>query len=120
MKTWAKVVVAVMVLLLTLLACPMLVVRFADAGLGMSLVLLQFFAVNPLVAILLGILAGTEIKRLWWIPLADALTFPLFFGLAVSDPYVFELYIYSVIYLVLGALAMLVSALVCRWIFKRS
>ena len=68
----------------------------------------SFFAVDPLVVAGLGVLAGTDVRRLWWLPLLSVVCFPLLFGIAVSD-FVWDLYIYSAIYLPIGYCAMLVT-----------
>ena len=59
-----------------------------------------------IVIIALSITAGTDIRRLWWIPLTISALFPLLFGIAISD-FVWDLYFYSAIYLPIGILAML-------------
>ena len=111
MKTFFHSAFAVVILLLTMLGIPVLLVQCAPADLGMSLTLLMFFAVNPIVVMLLSVMAGTNVKRLWWIPFFAAFFFPIFFGIAVGDTSVLELYIYSAIYLAIGLLSMLFSHL---------
>ncbi len=62
--------------------------------------------VNPALVIALSIMAGTELRKLWWIPLAISALFPLLFGAAIGD-LIWELWVYSAIYLPIGLLAML-------------
>ncbi len=85
---------------LTLLA-PFLTTKLAPADSGMAICMILFFAVYPLSVMVLGALTATDIKALFWTPLACALSFPLLFSLAMGGM-VWELYVYSVIYLFLG------------------
>ena len=101
-----KIVIAVSTLIVAMLILPILVVKLAPADFGMALCLILFFAVEPFVVMSLGVMAGTEIRKLWWIPVVSAAVFPLFFGVAVGE-LVVELFVYSAIYLCMGALAML-------------
>ena len=81
---------------LTLLA-PFLTTKLAPADSGLAICMILFFAVYPLSVMVLGALTATDIKAL----LACALSFPLLFSLAMGGM-VWELYVYSVIYLFLG------------------
>ncbi len=107
MKTKAKVLLILAAQILFMLILPLIVIKAEKDGLGaMGLFFLLFFAVYPLLAAVLGILAGTEISLLWWAPIALSALFPLLFSIAIRD-LVWDLYFYSAIYLPIGALAML-------------
>ena len=72
-----------------------------------------FFAVNPVYSALAGFFAGKQVKTFWWIPLLNALLFVcgawLFFDLGES-----AFFIYASIYLALGLIAMIITALVIK------
>ena len=104
MTTLKKAILAVATLLVSMLILPVLVIQFAPADAGMALCFILFFALDPVVVIGLGILSGTELKMLWWIPLVAALAFPLLFAVAIGE-LVFELFLYSALYLCVGLLA---------------
>ena len=106
MKITHKAIVAIGTLIVSMLIVPWIAVKLAEPTWGMSICLFMFFVINPVVSIALGIMAGTEIKRLWWIPPFAALVFPLFFGLVVWS-FVPEMLIYSALYLGVGTAAML-------------
>lgn len=106
MKTIHKAMVAVGALLVSMLIIPWMAVKLAEPTWGMSICLFMFFTINPFVSIALGLMAGTEIRRLWWIPLGTALIFPFLFGLVVWS-FVPEMFIYSALYLGVGTMAML-------------
>ncbi len=106
MKRLHKVMISVVTLIVSMLVVPCLIVRVAPHNWGMALCFLMFFAINPLVVIMLGIMAGTEIKYLWCIPLISALVFPPFFAIAVKE-WVIDLFVYAGLYLCIGVVAML-------------
>ena len=104
--TKKKILVFLAALIFCMLLIPILVINIAPADAGMALCFLLFFAVNPFFVIAFGIVAGTELRKLWWFPVATSAVFPLFFWIAVGD-FVWELWIYSALYFCVGVLAML-------------
>lgn len=85
---------------------------------GIGLWFVSFFAVNPILVIALSIMAGTDLRKLWRIPLAIAALFPLLFGIAIGE-FVWDLYVYSAIYLPIGVLAMLGTHFGTKAVLKR-
>lgn len=110
MKQTTKIVIAISAMLLTMLVIPLLTVQFAPADAGMAVCFILFFAVIPVENLLLGIMAGSHMRRLWWITVAASFGFPILFSFAVGE-LVWELFLYSVIYLCIGAGAMLITHL---------
>ena len=106
MKTGRKILLAALSLFVFMTLIPLLVVKFSPDWAGIGLWFLCFFAVNPILVIVLSIIAGTELGKLWWIPFGIAAAFPLLFGIAISD-FVPDLYVYSAFYLPIGIAAML-------------
>ena len=106
MKALHKVLIAVCSIIVCMLCIPWIATKLAEPTWGMSICLFMFFVINPLLSIVLGLMAGTELNRLWWIPLGGALVFPLFFSLVVWS-FIPELFIYSALYLGVGIAAML-------------
>ena len=106
MKTVYKILLCTAALVFVMLVLPRAVVRLFPSWAGVGLWVCCFFVLNPLTVIGVSILAGTALRRLWWMPLAAAAAFPLLFGVAVGEP-IWDLYIYSAIYLTLGVLTML-------------
>ena len=108
MKRRTKMIVAIGTILVTNLIVPLLIVRLAPAEWGMGLCILLFFAGIPVMEMYWGVLAGSELKKLWWIPVAGAFSFPILFSLAVWGP-VWELFLYSIFYALIGGAAMAVA-----------
>ena len=95
-----------------MIGCPYIAVTFAgDAGMAVCFIL--FFAVNPLFSVICGVFAGTDIKKLWSMPIITAILFLvgvwLFFEMGES-----AFIVYSGCYFAIAATAMAVSAVVKR------
>ena len=105
-KTITKIIITVASLILFMMVLPWVALQFGDGWAVTGLWMFAFFTVNPALVIVLSIMSGTEIRRLWWIPLAIAASFPLLFSAAIGE-LVWDLYVYSAIYLPIGLLAML-------------
>lgn len=117
-KTITKIIITVASLILFMMVLPWLAIKFADGWAVTGLWMFAFFTVNPALVIGLSIMAGTEVRNLWWIPLAISALFPLLFGVAIGD-FVWELYVYSAIYLPIGLLAMLGTHFGMKFALKR-
>ena len=96
---------AVLLVLLSLVLPALFFI--ASAWTGIVLIVILFFIVMPFFSAFVGGLAATDMKRLFWMPLAQAIVFPLLFSLAAKQ-FIWELYIYSLIYLLIGALAFVI------------
>ena len=96
--------------LFLMLGCPWLAVTFAGS-MGMAVCFLLFFSINPLFAVVTGVLAGKKVKRLWSLPIIMA-------GLYLAGVWLFfemgepAFFIYDACYFVISVVAMLVSAFV--------
>ena len=66
---WLAVSVAVM------MALPWLAVTFVQSDAGMACSLLLLFAVNPIYALMTGVFAGKDVRRLWSLPVILAVFF---------------------------------------------
>ena len=106
MKAQTTAIITAITLVLFMLVLPLVAIEMAEEFATIGLWILSFFVLNPLLVICLSIMAGTDIRKLWWTPLVIAALFPLLFGVAIRD-LVWDLYFYSAIYLPLGVLAML-------------
>ena len=103
-----KIVVSVSGIVFVNFLLPLLLVHLAPADWGMGLCIILFFAGIPAASLCWGIAAGSDIKKLWWIPITGAFSFPIFFSLAVWGA-VWELFSYSLFYALIGGAAMAVT-----------
>ncbi len=104
---WSAVSIIIMLML------PYLSVTFVKGDAAMAVCFLLFFAVNPIYSVIIGVFAGKNIKQLWSLPIISAILFLLgtwiFFDLGEI-----AFILYSVIYLILGVISMLISMFVCK------
>jgi hypothetical protein len=105
-----KAITWIILAILLMIGCPWLAVTFAGSA-GMAICFVLFFALNPLFSAMCGAFAGTNIKRLWVLPIITAGLFWvgawLFFE--IGEP---AFLLYCGCYLVIGIVAMLISAFV--------
>ena len=104
---------ASILLIISMLVIPFAIMKLCKPDEAMSYTMLIFFAVNPLTVLGIGVLAGADIKKLFWMPIVASAIFPPFFWLALGE-IVIELYIYSMIYLAIG-----VASAVITHLFKK-
>lgn len=104
---WIGITLAVMFIL------PFAVAKLASECLGMALCMMLFFVIDPSYSIILGIVAGRNIKALWNLPLISAVAFLagtwLFFD--IHEPWFI---VYATTYLCIGVIAMLITNYIKR------
>ena len=100
-KTIIVLLLGMCITALVMLGLPRLAVTLVPADSGMLVSLLLLFAVNPLYAVLVGLVSAENPKILWLLPLAVAEMFVLGAMLAFerADP---SFFLYAGIYLLLG------------------
>lgn len=96
-----------------MLLFPFLAAIFVKGDCGMAICFLLFLGVNPLYFVLTGAYSGTNLKRLWYLPLIAACLFLartwIFFDMGETS-----FLIYAAAYLLIAVFAMLLSIFVCR------
>ena len=97
-----------------MLVLPWLAVTFVPLSSGMAAMMFLFFVVDPICAVVVGAVAGTDIKRMKLLPLIFALLFiaGCWCFLDFGDP---DFFVYAIPYLVLGYGAMYGT----HWLRKR-
>lgn len=96
---------------LVMLLLPWLMVTFVQGPGGLAAVLLLFFAIDPAYAVIVGVIAGKNIRRMWIQPVLCALLFVVGTWL-VFDVGESAFLLYGGVYLALGLCAMGISAFV--------
>lgn len=104
---WIGITLAVMFIL------PFTVAKLASECAGMALCMILFLIINPIYSMILGIVAGRDIKTLWNLPLISAVVFLagawLFFD--IHEPWFIA---YAAIYLCIGVVTMLITKYIKR------
>ena len=88
---------------------PLFLINVARAEAGMLIALILFFVIYPILSAVVGIIAGSEIKSLWFTPILTAVLFWLFSSITYKTAFpVF----YSAIYFIISLTAMLIRFIV--------
>lgn len=109
-----RIIAGIAIMIAVFFLAPFLAVKLLPPMLVMSVFVVLFFAVNPVAMGVLGILAGTDRKKLWWLPVSAAALFPLLHALAIWSAPVWSLYYYSIIYVMLGYLSIAATAFLIK------
>ncbi len=88
-----------------------LTVNYVGGNDGLGMILLLFFVVNPIVSIILGIISGKYFKKLFYIPLVNAI-FYLASAWIFLEPLETDFILYAVVYAVIGIAAAFVTSLI--------
>ncbi len=94
-----------------MLVLPWLAVTLLRGDGGMAACFILFFAVDPIFAVLSGIVAGKEMRKLWVLPLITAVLF-LAGAWLLFDTGEKAFILYALIYLALGTAAMAITFLI--------
>lgn len=105
-----KLTVWTLLAMFLMIGCPWLAVELAGSA-GMAVCFILFFAINPIFSAVCGVFAGEDIKRLWSLPIIAAGLFLvgvwMFFEMGET-----AFLLYCGCYLMIGIIAMLISAFV--------
>lgn len=99
------------IILIAMLIIPLITVNTVKADAGMLVTMMLFFVVHPIVSIITGILAGKDIKFFWVTPILVAGLFWAFSSFTYVTAFPI---IYSLAYLVICTISMLITWLVTR------
>lgn len=99
---WTGITLAVMLIL------PFVVVRVVPQSAGMAMCMMLFYAINPIYSIMLGIVAGQDVRALWTLPLISAAAFlaGAWLFLDIHEPWFIA---YAAVYLGIGVIAMMIA-----------
>ena len=106
-------VISILVSALIMLLFPWCAVTFIKGDGGMAVCFLMFFAINPAASVVIGMISGRNIRASWFLPILSAVLFLLgtwiFFDMGEL-----AFILYAAVYLLLGCVAMLISAFLVR------
>lgn len=101
--------IAIAAITATCWAAPALLVGIAPSDAGMVAMMTLLYALLPIVAIALGVLAASCTRALFWMPAALGIAFALLFPLAVEGSR--DIAFYGIIYAAVSYAAMALSAI---------
>lgn len=108
-----KFLISVLVIIAIMVVLPLVMMHITDSWSALGYLLLCLIAINPVVAISLGVFNGSMFRKLWFIPLIILTVFPLFYWIVLKEV-ILELYIYSAGYAVLNLCAMIITNAVVK------
>lgn len=96
---------------LVMVCLPWLAVTFVQGSGGLAVCLILFFGIDPIMSVAAGLWAGNRMKKLWYLPLANAVLFlaGVWLNFEMGEPYFL---IYAGGYLVIGYAVMLIKAVI--------
>ena len=109
-------IIILAVIVISMLIIPMITIHTVKADAGMLVTLLLFFVVYPIVSVVVGVLAGKDIKFFWACPLVLAVLFWLFSCLTYETAFPI---VYSSAYFVIGTISMIITWLRARGLAKK-
>lgn len=101
-----RLIVILAILVTAMLIIPLVAVNTVKADAGMLVAMMLFFLVYPAFSIVIGIIAGKDIKFFWFTPLLIAGLFWAFSSLTYKTAFPI---VYSAIYFVVSAISMVIT-----------
>lgn len=101
-----RAIVIFAIIVAAMLIIPLVAVNTVKADAGMLVAMMLFFLVYPAVSIVIGIIAGKDIKFFWFTPLLIAGLFWAFSTLTYNTAFPI---VYSAIYLAVSAISMVIT-----------
>lgn len=98
-------------IVITMLVVPLIAVNTVKADVGMFVAMMLFFLAYPAVSIVIGILAGRDIKFFCFSPILVAGLFWAFSSLTYETAFPI---VYSAIYLAVSAISMLITGAITK------
>lgn len=114
-----KLLICLGIFLLAIILCPLGFVLLSQIGAweGIGFIFILNLLLYPIAFVGMGIVAGTDIKKLWFVPVAASILYLPAMWLVLRS-FVIEFTVYAVIYLIIAVVAMLITHSVIRMIRK--
>lgn len=101
-----RIIMILTLIIISMLIVPLIVINTVKADAGMLLVIILFFCIYPVVSAFVGVIAGKDIKHLWLAPILVAILFWIFSSITYKSAFPF---VYSVAYLIISAIGMIIT-----------
>lgn len=113
MNLKCKLIIITITLLVILFFIPLVLINIVKLHDVMGIMMLLFFVVNIISAMIVNLIVGQDIKKLWWLPILFSLVFLLSYWIVLNE-IIIDLMIYAFIYLILGIVFMIISYFVTK------
>ena len=104
-----KAAVFLVVTAMVMLVLPWLTVSFGNGMSFMAVCVILFFAADPVCLAVSGMIAGGDVKKLWWLPVVSALLY-LIGAWAFFELWETAFLLYAAAYLIIGIVSMTITA----------
>ena len=107
-----SIIIATMIFVLLIL--PLTFINLAQPHEFMGVMILLFFVVNPIAAVIVSSMVGKDIKKLWWLPMMFCIIFLLSYWFVLKE-IILDLIVYAIMYLIIGLIFMFISLFVASF-----
>ncbi len=95
--------------IISMLIIPIITINTVKADAGMLVTLMLFFAVYPVVSVVIGIISGEDVKHFWFSPAFIAVLFWVFSSFTYKTAFPV---LYSILYFLLCLISMLMASFI--------
>jgi len=113
-----KVISSFVAMLIIFIILPLIFVKISKPYEFMGIMVFLFFVVNPITAAIINSMIGSDVKKMWWMPILLCIIFLLSYWLVLGE-IILDLIFYSVFYLIIGIIFMCISLVITNKKKKR-
>jgi len=106
-----KVISSFVAMLIIFIILPLIFVKISKPYEFMGIMVFLFFVVNPITAAIINSMIGSDVKKMWWMPILLCIIFLLSYWLVLGE-IILDLIFYSVFYLIIGIIFMCISLVI--------
>lgn len=103
-----KIFMLFMIIFILMFIIPLIIVKLFNHTSVLGCLILLLMIIYPIFSIVVGIIVGKNLKKLWYIPLIIFIIFPMLYWI-VLETIEFDFYIYSFGYFVISSLVMVIT-----------
>ena len=111
-----KILYSMLSIIIIMVLLPVIAVFTVRSDMGMAVMIILLFTVNPLFSVMLGIIAGGDFKRMWYIPFLSSVVFLA--GVWCIFDTNMDFLVYAVIYFAAGYISAFLTMYVNKLIIK--
>ena len=108
-----KIKIISVIMLVILLILPLILINISEPYEFMGIMIILFFVVNPITLLIINLMIGKDVKKIWWIPIFFSIIFLLSYWFVLKE-IILDLIVYAIGYLVIGLIFMLVSVFLSK------
>ena len=101
-----RIIMILALIIISMLVVPLILINTVKADAGLLVVLILFFCIYPVVSAFVGVIAGKDMKYLWYMPILVAVLFWILSSITYKSAFPF---VYSAVYLIISAICMLIT-----------